>query len=150
MVQALVSKVGEIVITEQESRYSPEPGMADIRLDNQIVLRSVDGARSIIAVGSSRQWNSTRPLPGDAQRVDLLEVLATDPRRAADLWGSFLACLVYMARPSLWKRLAFTFAPRLAAIPVRLDIPNAASRAALAKAIAEGRCGGWLKPCRAD
>lgn len=142
--------MGEIVITEKESRYSPESGAADIRLDNQIVLRSADGARSIIAVGSSRQWNSTRPLPADAQRVDLLEVLATDAHLAAELWGSFLTCLVYTARPSLWRRLAFAFAPRLATIPVRFDIPNAASRAALVKAIAEGRCGRWLKPCRAD
>jgi hypothetical protein len=136
-----------IVITAKDSSVEKDGKVIECR-ENKMAWTPQDGGRRlIIAVGGPSHWGpSPPPLPPEATLTDLVEISTTDPDLAAQFWPPFLRYIWIsaVATPvshSWWRQQwAMTIAYlTLRSIPVRIDIPDPVTHAAVKKALERSR-----------
>jgi hypothetical protein len=91
------------IINEINSSYK------SVCLDNQIAWMEIEGVQTIIAVGSSKQWHSTQPLPQTAVLVDLVKASSKKDGNTSVLWWEFIKHLFHKSKPNFWQKIKIRF-----------------------------------------
>jgi hypothetical protein len=136
-----------IVITAKDSTVEKDGKAIECRENKLAWIPQDGGRRLIIAVGGPSHWGpSPPPLPPEATLSDLVEISTADPDLAATFWPLFLRYIWTSAAatraPTSWWRQQWAMTTALfkfRSVPVRIDIPDPVTQAAVRKALGRSR-----------
>jgi hypothetical protein len=122
-----------VLVANDESRIVGGANDVEARLANSVTWLPQGTRRLIIAVDTPSQWQSSQPLPPTAVSTDPVSAALGHKELADELWGAFLSYLVYMTKPSIWRRNAMIWLPGV--VPVRLELLSGPANEAVARSI---------------